>query len=358
MKRVLLSLIAVIMIGSSMACNTAGPRGLKSGVVAYNQAVAQTKGEQLLLNLVRLRYRDLTSFLEVSSISSQYQFTSSAGLSFGLKRPSGDTSYGGATGLSFSEKPTFSLNPLRGEAFVTQMMSPMAPEIVTILFHSGWNFDRVARLVIQGINGVDNAPTASGPTPALAPEFSDFKRVTELLRIMQKRNELELGTGQEQGRFYFRIDPSGDVSAEMKEIQAILDLPTGQTQYEVLPSVLKAPSGKISISMRSLNGVFYLLSQGVEVPSEHEQQGLVTVTMTKDGQRFDWLDVTGDLLRIRWSKAKPDNAAVRVEYRGHWFYIADNDLTSKSTFSLLNQVAALQAGGVPSNGPVLTLPLG
>jgi hypothetical protein len=39
-----------------------------------NSAFQQTNDEQLLLNLVRLRYRDTPAFLEVSSISSQTRF--------------------------------------------------------------------------------------------------------------------------------------------------------------------------------------------------------------------------------------------------------------------------------------------
>jgi hypothetical protein len=66
--------------------------------------------------------------------------------------------------------------------------------------------------------------------------------------------------------------------------------------------------------------------------------------------------VTGDLIRIR-SGGKPTGAYVAVEYRGHWFYIEDPDLQSKSTFALLQMVLALQAGDVPSTGPVLTLPV-
>lgn len=359
MRRSVSVCFSAVLIVITAACNTAGPRGLKSSAVAYNHAVAQTNGEQLLLNLVRLRYRDVPVFLEISSISSQYQFSTSAGLAFGLGRPSGDKSYGGSAGFGFSEKPTISFNPLRGEAFVKQMMSPIPPETVTLLFHSGWNFDRVARVVVQRINGVDNAPSASSPTPSLAPEYKDFKRGAQLLKTLQKRNELELGVStDDDGKFYLRVTEEGRQSAELAEAASIFDFPPGMAQYEVIPSVLKAPPGKIGINMRSLSGVLYFLSQGVEAPAEHEEAGLVTVTRLASGERFDWAEVCGDLLRIQSSASQPDNAAIRVKYRGHWFFIADNDLNSKSTFSLLSQITALQAGGVPSAGPVMTLPLG
>jgi hypothetical protein len=358
MKRALCITALLLVMITTAACNTAGPRGLRSGATAYNQAVADTKSEQMLLNLVRMRYRDPTQTLEVSSISSQYIFSTSGNASWGLKSPGGDKSYGAGAGIGFSEKPTISFNPLRGEDFVRQVMSPIAPETLALMFHSGWNLDRVWRCVVQGLNGVDNAPNASSPTPARAPVYEEFKQVAELLKVMQKDNLVELGAGDSEGSIQLRIADEAADSPAMNEIADILGLTPGRTSYDLVPTVLKAPEGKIGISLRSLSGVFYFLSHGVEAPAEHEEAGLVTVTRTAEGGVFDWRDVTGDLLRIRSSSSQPDNAAVRVKYRGYWFYIADNDLNSKSTFSMLGQLSALQAGGVPSSGPVITLPLG
>ena len=59
------------------------------------------------------------------------------------------------------------------------------------------------------------------------------------------------------------------------------------------------------------------------------------------GERFDWARVTGKLLRIASQRDEPAGAFVKVRYRGHWFYIADDDLDSKSTFSMLTLVLAL-----------------
>ena len=49
---------------------------------------------------------------------------------------------------------------------------------------------------------------------------------------------------------------------------------------------------------------------------------------------------------MRSSTSRPANAFVAVPYRGAWFYIADNDLESKSTFMLLTQLFNLQAGQI------------
>ena len=45
-------------------------------------------------------------------------------------------------------------------------------------------------------------------------------------------------------------------------------------------------------------------------------------------------------------------------YRGKWFYIADDDLTSQSTFSLLSQLFSLQAGQVKMAVPLLMISTG
>ena len=76
-----------------------------------------------------------------------------------------------------------------------------------------------------------------------------------------------------------------------------------------------------------------------------------------DGTEFDWSRVTGDLFRVRSSVDQPDDAFVRVRYRNAWFYIDDSDLSSKSTFNLLDQLFQLQAGKTGGVAPMLTLPL-
>ena len=101
--------------------------------------------------------------------------------------------------------------------------------------------------------------------------------------------------------------------------------------------------------------MFYA-SHGIDVPEEDAIRGRVTTTRGREGGDFDWSRVTGSLLNVATGDSEdPPYASVR--YRGHDFYIHDDDLESKSTFSMLNLVIALQAGGVPAGGPILTLPV-
>jgi hypothetical protein len=105
-------------------------------------------------------------------------------------------------------------------------------------------------------------------------------------------------------------------------------------------------------------GVLYYLSQAVHVPSEHEAAGFVTTTVYENGRPFDWAEMLGDLLTVYVGTSPPHQAAVRVRHRGYWFYIREDDETSKSTFALLGLLFDLQAGDIESTKPVLTLPVG
>lgn len=104
--------------------------------------------------------------------------------------------------------------------------------------------------------------------------------------------------------------------------------------------------------------MLYYLSQAVEVPERDVKKGKVTVARDETGKPFDWKAVLGDSMTIASQTARPAEAAVAVRYRGTWFYIDDSDLESKSTFSMLSQIFALQAGEAEGIRPILTLPVG
>jgi hypothetical protein len=150
---------------------------------------------------------------------------------------------------------------------------------------------------------------------------------------------------------------SPELSEKLAEVRKMLNLEPGRSEFR-LTSELSSGGDRIAVIGRSLLGVAFFLSQTVAAPPQHEQAGLVTVTQDSAGQRFDWSEVTGDLLKIRAQQAAPPDSFARVRYRGHWFYIEDSDLESKSTFSLMLYLLALQAAGEQNLSPLLTVGVG
>ena len=56
-----------------------GPTALQVSRTRYDEVIHKTTSGQLLLNLVRLRYREDPPFIEVGNVSSQFVFDKSAG---------------------------------------------------------------------------------------------------------------------------------------------------------------------------------------------------------------------------------------------------------------------------------------
>ena len=60
------------------ACAGIGPHRLPADRFDYGAAIAASTNEQMLLNLVRLRYNEMPVFLDVDTVIAQYQFDAHA----------------------------------------------------------------------------------------------------------------------------------------------------------------------------------------------------------------------------------------------------------------------------------------
>ncbi len=353
------SILALISILFLSACANLGPASLKGERNNYNVAVQRTNDEQLLLNLVRLKYRDTPFFLEVSSVASQFTMKSDATVNAELP----DTGlnifkFGG--GASYQERPTVTYSPLQGDKFIKRVLSPVPLKTISLLYHSGWSVERILRLCLQKMGTHQNAPGASGPTPEHPPQFEGFVQVIKLFRVMQTKGVLEVALDSSQGRsgIVLQIADEAKDWPEVRKLSGYLGTAPGHTRYVLSNNKTTNEPGHIQIVTRSLLGIMFYLSQAVESPESHRKSGKVTITRHKSGEEFDWKKVTGDLLRVHSQYLIPDTASVAVYYRDHWFYVDDSNLSSKSTFSLLAQIFALQAGNIKDVSPMLTLPIG
>ncbi|MEM7601966.1 MAG: hypothetical protein AAF357_11200, partial [Verrucomicrobiota bacterium] len=189
------------------------------------------------------------------------------------------------------------------------------------------------------------------------PEFLEFKAMVAKLNELQRTQGIDVAL--ESGDVAMIIDPSRVTRPQGLEVRRMLRLDPGGSQVILTdkPQRRRGPD-ELYLQTRSVSGILFFLSHNVETPAIHVKQGLVTVTRYPDGTPFDWDEVTGDLLRVKSSATPPANAFVKLRYRGHWFYISDSDLESKSTFMLLNQLFNLLAGDIKKAAPVLTIPVG
>lgn len=360
--RTLRPFLALVWLGLLLlgCAGRLGPAAVRLSRSHYNMAAQETTAQELLMNLVRLRYRDTPYFLQIASLSTNLKLGGE--LSAGGSLPSSGPRTVTLDGLvGYEESPTVTYVPLVGDRFVTQLLEPVGLDVLMLLSHSGWSVERFFRLLVQEINGIPNAPTASGPTPSEKPDFEEFLEVTELFRILQQRRQLALtqGTpGDDEGtpRTYLHFSEAALSSPEFLELAQRLELDERRRVFELTVGVGARSPERVTLVLRSVLSALFYASQGVEVPERDRDAGRVTTTRLVTGEPFDWADLTGSLLRIRSGKPSPSPYAA-IRYRGEDFFIDDADLESKSTFSMLNLVLALQAGDLPSTGPILTLPV-
>ena len=339
----LAGLFLVISCSTFLGCTKYGPVFLQSERSQYNQAIQKTNGEQLLLNLVRLKYRDTPLFMEVHSIASQFTLQNEINISTQLQA--------GAKGIFtpdastfVEESPTISYSPLHGEDFVEGVLTAISLKTIVLLFHSGWSIERVFKVCLQRIDKLKNAPGASGPTPKIAPKTGKFFKAVNFLRQLQSQGALDLVYRVSDGepQLVIQISEAFKNSQSANQFSRLINAAIGQTSYVFGAPSIKAKQS-IEIVTRSLLGVMFYLSEAVEVPEKDIVEGRVTVTKTDEGEVFDWAEITGDLLHIHNSPNQPVDVSLLIFYRNYWFYINDSDLISKSTFSLLAQIYALQS---------------
>jgi hypothetical protein len=407
--------LALAATGAASGC-TFGAHMIESTVGPYNEAVTRVSEEQLLLNVVRLRYNDYPSRLDVSSIAAQYELdaTAEARPFFEAPNPAGSVFQHFTRILpdfvgSAADRPTISLTPLDDPETIRGLFTPAALDGIVFLGESGYPVSTVFQLFVEYMNHVPNAPTASGPPRGLIPQFREFKRAAEILQQLKDSGDLqfvreeklvEVGSPLSESsvtasalveaaksgfeyqqrpdktwvlirrdrRLSLHIRREAVTRPDVVELVNMLHLQQGLTRYDVTVGSKASLTGvdtaanlpALNIYPRSVIQASYYLSHGVDVPAEHFACGLVKPsTIGGDGQPFDWQDLFQGLFTVHSVKQfrRPPCAFVAIQYRDYWFYIDDRDSETKATFSLLLTMTRINLIGTRKGGPTLTLPV-
>jgi hypothetical protein len=393
-----------------------GPRALERTHGRYNEAVRLVEEEQLLRNIVHLRYHETPLNLAINSITAQYELSGQAEARpfFLAPNPSSSPPFFRTflsvlpdVMVSGSTRPTVALTPADDSTAVRQFLTPISLDTLIFLTQTSWPVSTVGRLWVERINGVPNAPTASGPARDLPADFARFLRITELLQECQDRelatvrreetftpqggvlppetvtasamveaakNNLEYRRDADgkswvlvrrEERLALEVSPGVENSPEVTELVGLLNLVPGQRRYEITVAARGnpdpgrfpvPPSTEVRIVPRSTAQVYFYLANGVEVPEKHLRCGIVGPAAGGAGP-----ELTSGLFEVHVSGGHrpPPKAYVAIKYRGYWFYIDDRDQASKDTFALVLGVSRLDfARQHVSVGPVLTLPAG
>ena len=401
--------LVILIIGWALVSGCLGPKAVRYTRLRYNEVVRDTNDEQLLINIVRLRYADSPVFIDLPNITSQFEMAGGGNYLGGYGNQTNAPASLGFGSMSLRDTPTLSYHPREGREIAKALLTPLSADLF-IVVNGGANLEQLLLFSINDINDVSNAYRATTLLPKVPDDNAAFVRGIQLLSSLRDRDATELGFGSgdeaddasdpmdtitvkardllEAARdgYVYRAEPEKDVrllkrekglylrirrpyvdSPEMKEIAKIFHLTPGLSKYRI-KSELKEEANQnaptplenetIYMNLRSVLQIMTFLSRGVCVPEEHVLSGIAPVTLDQNGQPYDWTHITAGNFLVHAQKHRPKGAEVAVPYRGYWFYIPSNDVNSRAALAILEMVFALQESGDRAVGPLLTLPIG
>jgi hypothetical protein len=352
-----LALLLLLPIAALAACTNFGPKTIPRDRFEYSASIADSWKRQTLLNVVKLRYLDLPTFVDVGQIVSGYSIATTLGAGATIAGeelvPPGNTlNVSGAT--RFEDRPTITYTPLTGSRFVRSLMTPLPPDAVFFTIQSGWAADGILAVAASSINGLRNqSVSASGMTP---PD-PEFLRVLQILRELQLSGAVGMrivrGTEGKQASILTlrteRVLP--EVRERCVELRKLLHLDPDAQELELVYGSIAANDKEVAVLTNSILHVLMTMSTYVEVPANDVSEGRATPGWAEEGT-----DVGRRRIRILCSEARPQDAFTSVEYRGHWYWIDDRDLVSKRALAVVMLLFTLSDSGERENLPLITIP--
>lgn len=335
--------LALAMAG----CISLGPRSVPADRFNYSEALSQSLKQQMLLNIVRLRYGDVPVFIDVTNIVSGFTLGSKVNAGVEPYDVTGSLDFSGE--LRFEERPTISYEALGGGRFTAALLEPINVATIWSLIESGWNAELLLRGVTNSIGPIANRPLGDEDTNPIDPRFGEVVKAIRRLQIdgvIGVRQLREADGGAARSYLVFRESAITSENQEaVQDLRRHLQLPDELNEFVIQYDPVDDP-GTISFRTRSVLQILNEMAGDIEAPPEDVDRGYV------QPNRFD----PDSVVRIRSGPDRPEEAFCAVRYRGHWFWIDRDDWRSKGSFSFLTMMFQLKAGTREGGGPVLTIP--
>ncbi|MGW8325541.1 MAG: hypothetical protein ACWGNI_07515 [Desulfobacterales bacterium] len=338
-KLFLISLFIVMVSVLIIGCTGIGPKTIPRDRFDYSAAISKSWQNQMLLNMVKLRYGETPVFVDVTSVISQYAVESQVSLGAIFNNPlanSGDTQSIGGTG-KYTDRPTITYAPMVGKKFAKTMMTPIPPPAIFFLIQSGWPVDFILRSCVKSVNTFQNR---SGTRMLRHEADLNFYRLVSLLRDIQKSGAVSVRIEVDKNKreftvFTFRrenIDP--EIESKISSLKRLLNLEPGRREFRVVYSSAPRDKNEIAVLTRALLEIIIELSSYIDIPQAHISEGRSFPTLMG---HMDLNAEFGPLIEIhsQTDPPKAQDSFVSVEHRGYYFWIDDRDMRSKRMFSFI-----------------------
>ncbi|WP_139373747.1 hypothetical protein [Enhydrobacter aerosaccus] len=361
-RRAAVVLAAVLCSLAVESCSSIGPGTVTRDRYDYGAAIGDSWKQQTLLNIVKLRYADFPVFLEVGQVIAGYQLQTTVGAGISAQNyisnsVGGPPAIGGsaAAAATYIDRPTIMYAPLTGTDFIKKLMAPIPPSAVLFLLQSGYSASLVLDIAIDSINGLANESRRVAMPRTADPQFAQLGRLLyelQLANALQVRIERAKDNSEAAIVTFPPAHQTPDIAAKIAEVRRILRL-SGGPSYSVHYGGYSGRGDDISITTRSMLQIMLELGVLAQVPADDIAAGRAAPGASSDKPAV----VSGrPLVTILSGTAPAADAYVAVQYKGHWFWIADGDFRSKSVFGAVMLLFSISDVGVRSAPPVVTVP--
>ena len=268
----------MLVLSAVAGCSSIGPDTVPRDRLDYISAIGKSWKEQTLLNVVRLRYGDAPTFVDVSSVISGYTFqgqVSAGASSVPISRPPFPQDWRRSMAtphtLIVRRSPT---RHFRGTICAKPSQTAAASEVFELV-QAGYPADDVLLITTRAVNGIYNRSGIGARAREADPTFYPLLDALRRLQLSGGVSIRLVKRGSEEvGLLILSGQRAQTVADDLQFVRKTLGITTDRNG-EVTVSFGLLPRGpnEIAILTRSMAEILLEVAAGIEVPTEHVAQG-------------------------------------------------------------------------------------
>lgn len=345
MKRIITTLLFAVASMLLSGCSHMLRTPLQDDHLEYNRAVNDSINQQLLVNIVRAHFNENALFVSIENITSRHSYQDELGGSFFLPFNRG----GAASQLNtltvsgkstIKEEPSFIYTPQTNDKYAIELLQPLRMKALYYVIESESDISDILRLMLRRMGpylNFEKRPIVR-PYKKNIRSIQNFIALTHIFEKIYAENDYTVylipNKISSKEKLVFPIPE--DIQLTANQWRLLRSIGIGRHDRKIVLCASPKASiakGVVPVQIRSLVNVTDFLSFSVIPPQDKYKRQMLGADNTQTFFKFQNL-LTRYIMHIRVSAKQPVDPFVAIKRRGYWYYIRDDDSSSKITFRL------------------------